>query len=116
MTIFSASIRTTAARKYLGQLCKHFAHKVAVEHTSEEGRVEFPPGRCLMRADAETLSFHCRARDPGAVPVIQAILVDHVVKFAWRERLDIVWADGAPAAIEAVLAEAVFLAGPTRSP
>lgn len=109
MTAFSTSIRTEHAQKYLQQLCKHFAHKVTVEYSPEEGRVAFPPGKCLMNADAQMLTFYCLAREDGAVPVIKSILDKHLVKFAWREELDYEWVTGMPDDFAAELARDDFL-------
>lgn len=96
MPTTSTRIETAHARKYLQQLCKHFAHKVTVEYTPEEGRVLFPPGRCLMNADDTTLTFHCSSDEARGIPVIQSILDKHLVKFAWREELDYQWSAETP--------------------
>ena len=112
MPTFSTTIRTEHASKYLQQLCKHFAHKVAVRYSPEEGRVELPPGRCLMRADAGTLRLDCDAREDRGVPVIQDVLDAHLVKFAWREELTYAWTEGAPEASVGILADDDFLADP----
>lgn len=109
MTAFQTSIATRHASKYLQQLCKHFAHKVTVQYSPEEGRVAFPPGRCLMNAGAEELTFYCLAREDRAVPVIKSILDQHLTKFAWREELSYDWYDGLPDTIAEELSAVDFL-------
>lgn len=109
MTAFSTTIKTQHAQKYLQQLCKHFAHKVTVEYSPEEGRVAFPPGRCLMNADTGVLKFYCLAREDSAIPVIQSIIDRHLVKFAWREELHYEWKSGMPDSAAAKLARDDFL-------
>ncbi|MBO6519759.1 MAG: DUF2218 domain-containing protein [Rhodospirillales bacterium] len=109
MTAFSTNIKTDHAQKYLQQLCKHFAHKVTVEYSPHEGRVAFPPGRCLMNADETTLTFYCLAREDRAIPVIQSILDKHLVKFAWREELEYEWINTLPDDLLAKLARDDFL-------
>jgi hypothetical protein len=116
MAAFSTTIRTDHAQKYLQQLCKHFAHKVTVEYSPEVGRVAFPPGRCLMNADAETLSFFCLAKEDRAIPVIQSIIDQHLVKFAWREELQYAWVDGMPEDASAELSREDFLPGAEEQP
>jgi|GEM_PF-86734 len=111
MTAFSTNIRTDHAQKYLQQLCKHFAHKVMVTYSPEEGRVAFPPGRCLMNADDTALTFYCLAHEDRAIPVIQGILDKHLVKFAWREELEYEWVAGLPDDLHAELARDDFLPG-----
>ncbi len=109
MTAFQTSIATQHASKYLQQLCKHFAHKVTVQYSPEEGRVAFQPGRCLMNADAEVLNFYCLAQEDHAIPVIKGIIDQHLVKFAWREELAYDWRDGLPDNIAELLSDADFL-------
>lgn len=109
MPTFTATIETVHARKYLQQLCKHFAHKVTVEFTPEEGRVLFPPGRCLMNADDDALTFYCESADDRGVPVIKSIIEQHLVKFAWREELDYAWTSPAPHDVACILDDPEFL-------
>ena len=109
MPNFSTTVRTDHASKYLQQLCKHFAHKVRVEYSPAEGRVAFPPGLCLMNADDEGLSFYCKASEERAIPVIQSIIDNHLVKFAWREELSYEWEAGMPEEIASLLADDDFL-------
>lgn len=90
------NIETQNASKYLQQLCKHFRHKVTVEYDKTFGRVEFPGGLCLMTADQTVLSFYCKAQKPEGVGMMQSVLDQHLVKFAWREELNVTWQDGLP--------------------
>lgn len=114
MTTFTTTVETTHARKYLQQLCKHFAHKVSVDFSPEEGRVLFPPGRCLMNADESALTFYCKACDDGGIPVIKSILEEHLVKFAWREELDYAWTSPAPDDAARILQDPDFLSTGTE--
>ena len=91
-----ATIETENASKYLQQMCKHFAHKVSVEFTSERARIDLPPGLCVGVANDAELSFFCRSVESKSIKVMQSILGQHLVKFAWREELDIFWQDGIP--------------------
>jgi hypothetical protein len=111
MPFFSADIETPHASKYLQQLCKHFAHKVTVDFSPEAGRVEFPPGRCIMAADGTRLQFHCKAKEDRAIPMIKGILENHLVKFAWREELSIEWVNQVPEDICTELLSPAFMPG-----
>lgn len=86
-----AAVETENASKYLVQLCKHFAHKVEVDYDTTRARVEFPPGRCMITAGDGTLSFYCRSAEDRGIAVMQHILSDHLVRFAWREELVFNW-------------------------
>lgn len=86
-----AVVATPAASRYLTQLCKHFAHKVAVTIEDGRGRAEFPWGVCHMEAGADTLVLQCEAADAEGLARVKAVVGDHLGRFAWREQLDIRW-------------------------
>ena len=75
MTSSTAQVPTASGSKYLQQLCKHWAHNLAVEFTPEKGTVTFPknargaewPGDGLvtMTAHAETLECRIDATSDG---------------------------------------------------
>ena len=91
-----ARIDTEHGSRYMQQLCKHFAHKVAVDYDAEKARVELPPGLCMMSAEESCLSFFCESRETSGLLVMQSIIDEHLVKFAWREDIKISWSDGIP--------------------
>lgn len=86
-----ATVETSHASKYLQQLCKHFAHKVAVEYDPASAKVDFPFGDCRMRADERELTIECDAQSPEGLARAQFVIVDHLARFAWREKPEIVW-------------------------
>lgn len=57
-------VQTESARKYLQQLCKHFAHKVPASWTEEAGSVTFPYGDCTMQATEGELVIQCETGEP----------------------------------------------------
>lgn len=46
----TTTVSSDRASRYLQQLCKHFAHKVPVEFTTETGQITFPFGTCTLHA------------------------------------------------------------------
>lgn len=96
MPLCFAMVETEHASKYLQQLCKHFAHKIAVDYDAMSGRAELPPGLCLMTASDSALTFFCRSHVDRGLKVMQAIIDDHLLRFAWREEIEIAWQDGIP--------------------
>jgi hypothetical protein len=84
-------VTTDHASKYLQQLCKHFAHKVAVDYDPKTARVDFPFGDCRMWADDRTLRIECEAGSDENLQRAQTVIDDHLVRFAWREKPAIVW-------------------------
>ena len=76
----------------------------------------FPPGRCLMLADAETLELACESREERGVPAIKGIIDDHLERFAWREELEYEWAYGAPTDRVSILEAEDFIAEDEQAP
>jgi uncharacterized protein len=82
-----AQVATTAASRYLVQLCKHWAHKLDVEYTTETARIKFPAGLCRMKASADDLLLIVEAADADTVTRLQGVVEDHLRRFAFREEL-----------------------------
>ncbi|MBC7987365.1 MAG: DUF2218 domain-containing protein, partial [Sphingomonadaceae bacterium] len=63
-----ARVPTTSGGRYLQQLCKHWAHNLAVEFTPERGTVTFPrdargadwPGEGVVTMVAAPDALECR--------------------------------------------------------
>lgn len=86
-----ARVKTSKASRYLGQLCKHFAHRVPVTFDPEQGRVEFQPGIGLLEACPEFLILRAHARDSDSLAQMEDILARHLERFAFREKPEIRW-------------------------
>ena len=84
-------VTTQKASKYLQQLCKHFAHKVAVRYDLETAEVAFPFGACRMYAHDSFLSIECDANSEDELRRAQNVIDDHLGRFAWREAPKIIW-------------------------
>jgi hypothetical protein len=91
MTRSQAQVQTTNASRYLVQLCKHFAHKIAVEYDTRNGLATFPFGTCTMQADDRQLTLQCTGHDEASLERVQDIVHRHLEGFAFREKPSIVW-------------------------
>ncbi|RBO53442.1 DUF2218 domain-containing protein [Rhodovulum sp. BSW8] len=76
---------TPKASSYLQQLCKHFAHKVAVEYDTDLGRVALPPGEASLEASDGLLTVTVSGADPAALELARNIVDSHLARFAFRE-------------------------------
>ncbi|MBY6003102.1 DUF2218 domain-containing protein [Salipiger bermudensis] len=81
----TGTFQTPNASKYLQQLCKHFAHKVAVIFDESEGRAALPPGPALLSASAEALLVEISAQSEADLAEARFIIDDHLKRFAHRE-------------------------------
>ncbi|MBU6397931.1 MAG: DUF2218 domain-containing protein [Rhodospirillales bacterium] len=89
----TAIIPTASARRYLGQFVNHFAHKLPAlrEPDNTQGEVSFTTGLCTMDADAQKLSIILNAEDEAALIRLKDIVDRHLLRFAFREELQIAW-------------------------
>ncbi len=85
-----AEIPTAHAPRYLGQLCKHFAHKLPVEFDATSGEIRFGAGTARVAASDTTLTLDLEAT-PENMARLKGVVVSHLVRFAFREELPIAW-------------------------
>lgn len=86
-----ARVDTDRAINYLQQLCKHFAHKLSVEFTPEKGEIKFSIGTCRLEAEDRVLTLVAEAADGSALEQLQSVVDKHLLRFAFREPMQIVW-------------------------
>jgi hypothetical protein len=84
-------VATTVPRRYLGQLCKHFEHRLPVTLAESTGRIEFTAGVCTLAAEADALVLRVDAADDAAVATVEDVVARHLLRFAFREPPEIVW-------------------------
>jgi hypothetical protein len=88
MPTSEAHIATASASKYLQQLCKHWSHKFQVEFTPDKGRVPFADNRsCDFTATPDALILRVQAPDDAALQRTQQVVIEHLMRFAFRENL-----------------------------
>lgn len=84
-----AIVTTQHASRYLQQLCKHWAHKFAVDFTPEAGKIDLGEGRIVtMTASPDVLTVNAEADD---ISKLQEVVQVHIVRFAFREELVFDW-------------------------
>lgn len=87
----TSTITTEKASRYLQQMCKHFAHKVDVDFTKEEGTVNLPFGDLKMVATETALSLHISASDEETITRMEEATAKHLERFMFREQPEITW-------------------------
>jgi len=101
----SALVPTDHGSRYLQQLCKHWAHNLAVEFDAQQGRVVFPrdargadwPADAVatMRVGEGALECRIEASAPAQRDGLKEVLARHLDRFAFREApLTFRWRDG----------------------
>jgi hypothetical protein len=88
-------VPTAHASRYLQQLCKHWAHNLAVTFDESRGTVTFPrnargadwPGDATLALQAHGDGLECRlaASAPGQRDALKGAVARHVDRFAFRE-------------------------------
>lgn len=85
-TTHTATVPTPNASRYLQQLCKHWAHKLAVSFTPEQGNVRFPSGsELILAATAEDLCLTLHVPDGEDAENMRQVVQNHLDRFAHRE-------------------------------
>ena len=88
----SATIPTANARRYMSQLCKHFAHRVTATFGDREGSIAFTAGEVRLRAAPENLMLVADAAQPEGLDLLERIVESHLRRYAFREPdLAVVW-------------------------
>lgn len=87
----TAAVATEKATRYMKQLCKHFGHKVPAEFDDTTGNVTFPYGTCRFSTNDNTLTMQASADDSEKLAQVQRVIDDHLLRFAFREELNINW-------------------------
>ena len=86
-----ARVGTKLPARYLTQLCKHFEHKLPVTYDATTGTITFSSGVCALQAEEGVLALSLSAADPAALAQLQDVVARHLVRFAFREEMHIVW-------------------------
>lgn len=84
-------VATATPGRYIGRLCKHFAHKIPVSHDERQGRIEFPFGLALLAADDDGLRLRVEAANPELLGKLREVVASHFERFAWQEALELDW-------------------------
>ena len=102
-SVTSASVPTASASKYLQQVCKHWAHNLAVEFDAAKGTIVFPrdargaswagDGVVTLTASQRALDCLIEASEAGQRDGLKAALARHIDRFAFRETLVWEWQD-----------------------
>lgn len=87
----SAFVPTRNPARYIGRLCRHFAHKLPVSFDEQQGRIEFAFGLNTLQADDEGLTLHVESDNPADLEKLQHVVASHFERFAWQEALSLDW-------------------------
>ncbi len=89
-----AKVATPLGRRYMVQLCKHFAHKLPASFDDQAGALEFPFGACALKAEADALELTVQAASEPDLERMEQVIARHLERFAHRETLEIAWERG----------------------
>jgi hypothetical protein len=77
--------QTANPARYMAQLCKHFAHRLAVTLNEKDGVIDFGSGRCLLQAEDEALAMRIETGSEADLVRLQSVVLSHLQRFAFRE-------------------------------
>lgn len=76
---------TESGKKYLLQLCKHFAHKIEVEQVEKSGELRFSCGTGYLQAASDGLHIRVTAAGDAELTETKSVIESHLLRFAFRE-------------------------------
>ena len=91
MPLSRAEIETTSAERLINRLCKHWAHKLEVEHSEQDAKIVFASGTCLMHAEPDRLLVSIETLEEEHLDQLEGVVESHLVRMAKDEPLEIVW-------------------------
>jgi hypothetical protein len=86
-----ATIATPNASRYLRQLCEHFQRRLPVSFDPRSGQIVHPAGECRLVAGEDVLMLLLVAPGAGQLGQLKDVLARHLLRFASREDMLIVW-------------------------
>ena len=86
-----ATIETDKAERLMKALCNHFARKTTAGYEGDHGHIQFRDGRCDLTATASTLTLQLEADNPESMARVERVAVDHLLRFAADDNLQISW-------------------------
>jgi len=90
-----ARVPTDKAARYMGQLCKHFAHRIPASFDADSGRIEFSIGICELAVAKDALVLHVSAANEEELGEMEDVVARHLVRFGFRDELVVKWQRGA---------------------
>lgn len=90
----TANFPTARPLPLMGTMCKHFAHKIAVEQDETRAVLRFAMGVAEVEAGPEGLALTIEAADADGFERTREVLIGHMLRFAHREAPEApVWRD-----------------------
>lgn len=88
-SLSSATILTQDPQRIMNRLCKHWAHKLPVTQSLDQGVIELPMGICRLHCtDVLTVEL---SSDGEQMPKLKEVVSDHLLRMAGKETLIIEW-------------------------
>ena len=91
--VAKAEFKTDKAVRYMKALCNHFGRKIEAKYENNEGQIDFPFGRCELRADDDRLSIRVKGHDTPTLLQLKHIVSSHLERFAQNELVSLNWMD-----------------------
>ncbi|NDL70916.1 DUF2218 domain-containing protein [Vreelandella alkaliphila] len=91
MPLSRAEIVTPSGERLINRLCKHWAHKLEVEHNEQDAKIVFTNGTCLMHAEAGRLLVSIETLEEEHLDQLEGVVESHLVRMAKDEPLEVVW-------------------------
>ncbi len=87
----SCHIATDRPARYIARLCQQFEHKLAVSYDTQQGRIGFDFGLCLLHSDGGGLRISVFSDTPKNLDKLKHAVGSHFERFVWQAPLRLDW-------------------------
>ncbi|NBA96548.1 DUF2218 domain-containing protein [Pseudomonas sp. R5(2019)] len=84
-------IATDNAQRCLNRLCRHWAHKFAVELESDTGHIFFDPAQCWLSKVEGGLQVRLQTPHEAELNELEEVVAEHLQRMSAEEQLVIEW-------------------------
>jgi len=92
MSLASVSeVHIAMPSRYLGQLCKHFGHRLPTTLDGDRGSITFPFGTCTLSAAGDVLTMRAVAPEEADLAQLEQVVGSHLERFTFRDKPEIAW-------------------------
>lgn len=81
----TATFPTERGPALMGTMAKHFGHKIPVETTQTEARLQFPSGTATIALIPTGLHLAVETPDAAPLETLRGVVESHLLRFAHRE-------------------------------
>ncbi len=86
-----STIATDSAQRCIIRLCRHWAHKFAVELKADGGHIFFDPAHCWLSSVEGGIEVRLQTQQASELDELEVVVAEHLQRMSAQEQLLIEW-------------------------